>query len=301
MSEYLSSYPKVFNFGHAAIKVGLLDRPVVVEEKLDGSQYSFGIREGQILCRSHHKNMSAHAPPKMFVAAAEAVLAVADKLHDGWTYRGEYLSKPKHNVLAYERVPKNNIIIFDIDRGEEDFLSPEEKEAEAERLGFECVPSLAHREIQSSADLVSFLDNDSVLGGTKIEGVVVKAYGSFGRDKKTLMGKYVSEKFKETHRKKKYHAPGKEIRIAIGERLRTEARWRKAVQTLKEQDVLVGEPKDIGPLIKALQADIEEECKAEIMEELWKWGWRDIRRIAMYKFPEWYKQKLLKEQFREVE
>ena len=38
----ISSYPKVYNLGHRAI-VGLTEESVVVQEKVDGSQFSFGL------------------------------------------------------------------------------------------------------------------------------------------------------------------------------------------------------------------------------------------------------------------
>jgi len=36
----LNSYPSIYNLGHHAIAT-LLDAPVLVEEKVDGSQFSF--------------------------------------------------------------------------------------------------------------------------------------------------------------------------------------------------------------------------------------------------------------------
>ena len=44
----LLSYPKVYNLGHKAITDLLLD-PIIVEEKVDGSQFSFGMIDGQLL------------------------------------------------------------------------------------------------------------------------------------------------------------------------------------------------------------------------------------------------------------
>ena len=38
----ISSYPKIYSLGHAAI-LDLLDGRVIVEEKVDGSQFSFGL------------------------------------------------------------------------------------------------------------------------------------------------------------------------------------------------------------------------------------------------------------------
>lgn len=61
----LRSYPKVYNFGHRAI-VDLMDGPVVVQEKVDGSQFSAGVIDGKLHCRSHHNALNLDEPPKMF-------------------------------------------------------------------------------------------------------------------------------------------------------------------------------------------------------------------------------------------
>lgn len=50
MSSY-KSYPKVYNLGHSAIK-DLFHDEVVIQEKLDGSQFSFGIVDGEFRRRS---------------------------------------------------------------------------------------------------------------------------------------------------------------------------------------------------------------------------------------------------------
>ncbi len=192
------SYPSVFALGHSAISE-LLNDPVLIEEKIDGSQFSFGIFDGEIQVRSRGKEFPIDAPEKMFSDACRTVIEIAPLLWNGWTYRGEYLSKPKHNVVCYGRVPSKNIIIYDINTGEEEYLSYADKKAECERIGLEIVPLLFYGRMDKIEALMQMLETDSILGGSKIEGVVIKNYARFGRDKKALMGKYVSEKFKEKH------------------------------------------------------------------------------------------------------
>ena len=53
---------------------------------------------------------------KMFDKGAFTALRLFNEglLAPGVTYYGEYLQKPKHNTLCYDRVPKDNIIIFDV-------------------------------------------------------------------------------------------------------------------------------------------------------------------------------------------
>ena len=67
----------------------------------------------------------------------------------------------------------------------------------------------------------------------------------------------------------------------------------KAVQHLREDGSLLGEPKDIGPLIKEVIRDTMEEETDYIKETLFAWAKKDIARRVTSGLPEWYKQQLL--------
>lgn len=298
------SYPSIYNIGHRAI-ADLLTVLVNVEEKIDGSQFSFGVTEdGELKVRSKGCVMVLDAPERMFILGVETVKRLAPILHPGWTYRSEFLAKPKHNTLAYSRVPSGNVIIFDVNTNEEAYLSYEEKTAEAARLGLECVPLLTRGMIGSAAELRMLLDRESVLGGQKIEGMVVKpaAYNLFGQDKKVLMGKFVSKAFKEIHSnewRKENPTPADIIDQIVAD-LKTPARWNKATQHLAEAGMLEGSPRDIGALMKEIPVDIEKECTDEIKERLFRFAWPHIRRKVTAGLPEWYKDQLLRRQFEQV-
>jgi hypothetical protein len=245
--------------------------------------------------------MDVEAPEKMFVRAVETVVAIEDLLRDGWTYRAEYLSKPKHNTLAYDRVPENYLIILDINDGCQSYIPYHQKKDEAERIGLEVTPLLFAGVVETADQLREFMGRVSILGGQTIEGVVIKNYAKYGPDGKALMGKHVSEQFKERHGKdwKLRHPGGKDIIEDITYRFRTEARWEKAVQHLREWGDLKDNPVDIGPLLKVVNQDILEECGDEIKEILWKWAWRRLSGKLTYGLPEWYKNKLMEAQFDE--
>jgi hypothetical protein len=295
------SYPKIYALGHAAIK-DLFADDVIVQEKVDGSQFSFGIFPSEeypdLRCRSKGAQLHIDAPEKMFTAAIETVKELAQELHPGWTYRAEYLAKPKHNALAYDRIPHRHLIIFDINTGNESYMDTDDVREEADRLDLEVVP-LIHR---GRVDYItSFMQRMSVLGGQFIEGVVVKNYARFGKDGKALMGKFVSEGFKEVHGKEWRDAnpnQGDVVQLLIG-KYRTPARWQKAVQHMREEGALEGSPRDIGNLIKRAQVDVAAECKEEIMEALWGWAGKQVLRGSTAGLPEWYKEELLKKQFEE--
>ena len=292
------TYPKIWNVGSLELNA-FFDEPVLVEEKVDGSQFSFGIFNNEIKVRSKGKEILLDAPEKMFIKAIETVLFLKDKLIDGYTYRGEFLAKPKHNALAYDRVPNLHIIIFDVNNGHEQYLSYEEKKAEAQRLGLEVVPKLYEGLIQSPEQFSKLMDNVSILGGQKIEGIVCKNYTKFGRDKKVLMAKHVSEAFKEVHKSEwKVSNPGNAdiLQILIA-KYTSESRWNKSIQHLKERGEFQNNPSDIGNLIKEVQNDISTECREDIKEELYKWAKDKILRGSVKGLPEWFKEQLVKVQF----
>jgi len=44
----------------------LFDGEVTIEEKVDGSQFSFGLIDGELQCRSHNQQLVIDEPEKMF-------------------------------------------------------------------------------------------------------------------------------------------------------------------------------------------------------------------------------------------
>ncbi|KKN82290.1 hypothetical protein LCGC14_0311030 [marine sediment metagenome] len=304
MTDSWHSYPSVYALGHSAL-VGLLEGDVVVQEKIDGSQFSFGIIDGELKVRSKGKLMEIDAPEKMFAGAVKTVKNIASDLIPDWTYRAEVLSKPKHNALKYDRVPEGNLILFDINIGLEKYKRPSGLAKEAHRLGLEFVPTFYSDDgVSITIDVITeFLLEDSCLGGTKIEGIVIKNYSRFGKDKKVLMGKYVSEAFKEVHRTawSKANPHAKDIVQSLVETYRTESRWQKAVQHLQERGELEGSPRDIGKLIKETQEDIYKESSDDIKFALFVWAWPKVQRAVIAGLPEWYKESLLAKQFESEE
>lgn len=296
MNNSWHSYPQIFALGHRAISELFMD-DVLVEEKIDGSQFSFGRFGGELKCRSKGAIINTTCPEKMFSKAVETASNL--NLQEDWTYRTEYVAKPKHNALAYDRVPDKYLILFDINIEEERYLSYEEKQREAQRIGLEIVPLIYTGRVTEPSTLLSFLDRISILGGQKIEGMVIKNYSRFGLDKKVLMGKYVSEAYKEVHNSewKANNPSNKDVIDRLILELKTPARWNKAIQHLRENGNLTESPKDIGNLIKEVQVDIEKECTEYIKDKLFAQAINHIRRGVTGGLPEWYKEELMKLQF----
>lgn len=296
------SYPKIHNVGHREVK-DILTFPVTVQEKVDGSQFSFGVT-GAPWARSKGTDLDLDAPQDLFRPAVAWVKANAGKLLPNHVYRGEAISKPKHNTLTYNRVPEAGFILFDVDRGEEDFFDVGELRYEAQRLGVEVVQTVAYPAGSFDSMLAAnWLNLESALGGPKIEGFVIKAYGQVDGRGKTLMAKHVSESFKSQHIKDwKGRNPNRKDKVAeIGDAVGGPLRWEKAVQHLRDDGKLENSPADIGLLFKEINRDILDEEQDAIKEALFHHFIRDITKQALNGFPQWYKDRLLEEQMNDTQ
>lgn len=307
----LRGYSSPYNLGHKNLQ-GFFEGTVHIQEKIDGSQFSFGavaVAEDEVWLqiRSHHKPILDFANAGMFQKGVDVVVDLFQRglLIDGWTYRCEYLSKPRHNTLRYDRVPHNHLMLFDIDKGDQDYIPPERLDATAEAMGIEAVQYLGFVEGKKPLDFwMKFLEYDSVLGGTKIEGVVLKNYSRFDeRDNKVMMAKLVSEVFREKHTKdwKKKNPSQNAFVEDVIQMLATEARWAKARQHLAEAGELINAPQDIPLLMREINRDVFEECADEVKEMLFKHFWKKIARGLTRGMPEWYKRVLAEEFFNDTE
>jgi hypothetical protein len=285
------NYPKVYPIGHGII-ADLLANPVVVTEKIDGSQFSFGILDDGLHIHSHHQDITnVDLPYGLFTEAIRWVRDNQTKLHRGWLYRGEVVQKQRHNIITYQRVPRNHIILFDINTNIERYLGYSEMVSEGHRLGLEVVPLFYYGSIQGVGDLKNLIvSKPSILGG-RPEGCVVKNYQRASADGHVLMGKYVTEQFMEVKRSLKPE-PGEDWLDAIVKKYKTEARWDKAVIHLAEQAKLELTTRDIGQLLIELERDLMAECSQEIAADLLNHWRKDIVARVRSGFPDWYKKQL---------
>jgi len=292
----IHGYPKVWNVGHPNV-AGILDGLVLVQEKIDGSQFSFSGNENGV---TEYRSKGATVYPESPGMFAKAVEGLHDlPLQKGWVYRGEYLQKPKHNHLTYARVPNRSVILFDIEISPSRFLGSYDFAAEAERIGLEFVPGMFYGQIRDEGQFKLMLENGSILGGTQIEGVVLKRYDMFdSHTGHVLMAKHVRPEYRESQKAdwKKANPGSQGIIDEIAASLKTETRWAKAVQHLGEGDMLEHSPKDIGVLIREVQYDAGQELEAEIKHVLYQWAWPQLRRRVVRGLPEWYKVQLLETQ-----
>lgn len=291
-----TAFPKILHVGDKLVK-DIFDEEVEITEKLDGSQLGFGLINGEVVVRSKGKEQDLDNPDKMFRIAVNYIRSIKDKLTEGVFYYGEYLEAPRHSTLAYDRVPKNNIALFGM-MNNGVFMPYANIQNAATALGVDAIP-LIYSGKSSPEHVLELVEGVSYLGGAQREGVVIKVYKDWeylGRLHYTVMSaKYVTEKFKEVHQKDwKKNNTGKGKLETLKSQYRTEARWHKAIQHLKENGQLEGSPRDIGALIKEIRKDLTDEEQENIKTHLWSLFGDDFQRSAVDGFPQWYKEELLK-------
>jgi hypothetical protein len=295
------SFPKIYHIGSPDIE-RLFIGSVEVTEKLDGSQFGFGRHEdGTLWMRSKGQEIYVGSVPKMFALAVATIQAIETRIPKGMTFYGEYLEKPHHNTMVYDRVPKHNIALFGADAGGGWVSDHRDLVFLANNFDIDVVPLLFSGEIKNKEKLDELLNMESVLGKEKIEGIVVKNYNERSKNfySSECFGKLVREGFKE--RNGATQIAQKPTIEKFVEQFKTEARWKKAVQHLKDSDLLTLSPKDIGPLLKEIQTDLDIEEAGFIKEELYKMFKRQILSSATHGFPEWYKNSLAEKAFEVVE
>lgn len=294
------SYGKVWTVGHLQAQ-DLFEGPVVVQEKVDGSQFSFGNIGGKLCARSKGAPVGDGGNVEgMFAKAwktAELIFNTGT-IPEGMVIRGECLEKPKHNSITYDRVPIGNIVIWDITErdGSEIYLPPERVQALAKMWGLETVPTLYAGELDGrtlKGYLEDWLKRESFLGGATLEGIVIKNYKRVDGMGKMLSAKVVRPEFKELNNENwKSQQTGSAIEQIIAS-FNQEAIWLKAIQHAKEEGVLLNEPKDIGYLIGAVKRDFGIENGDAVKKKIFQEFYSDIERGILRGFPEWYKARLL--------
>jgi hypothetical protein len=289
-------FPKIWALGSPQA-ARIFNGAVEITEKIDGSQFNFGTpHDGELILRSKGAVQSPATPDKLFRPVIDWVLSIQGKLPSGLMFHGETLCGVRHNTLQYGRVPKGNFMLYGISQGDKFTSEFSELQKWADVFGCETVPLLGTYDIKEvTEDLIKqFMDRDSALGGCKPEGFVIKNYAESyllgGQFISVLAAKFVSEAFKEQH--KMEWKTGKDHLEEMKQSFRTDARWMKAIQHLRDDGKLQYAPQDIGPLMKELAEDFVTEEAETVKNLLWNYYKKDFVRAAVGGFPEWYKTQL---------
>ncbi len=317
-------YIKVPHFGEPLSR-GITDGHVYVEEKVDGSQFRVYIpsENKPIQFGSHHQNITTTVP-KMFEVAVESAKKIfSPDRYQGYTFYCEFLSSKKHNTLVYNRVPENNLMLFDAyDELHSRWVFPSELPTLAHDLGIEAVPILGEYDNISMTELTEKLNEFaknrvSILGGEIIEGVVIKNYSKLHSrhdehgpepglcqivywnstsvpPQIPYMAKYVRPDFRERNNLEWNRKRNPDLDIALS--LATSSRFTKVINHAREQGLpLTDTMKDVSILLKVLEKDFTTEDKLYVQEKLWDAYNEDVWRQLVKQFVTWYKEKTFKQ------
>lgn len=294
----IPSYGKIWALGHPLTKP-MVGREVVIEEKVDGSQFSAMVdHNGKLHMRSKGAEIHFGNVQDLFQPTVDHFVSqsMSGRMVPGVIYRGEAMKSERHNTLRYSRVPRGHLVLFDVDGGGQAYVGVEERSDHANAIKVEPVPVLFRGVLESEEQVMELLKRESFLGGALVEGVVIKPLvpDYYPADGKRIAAKFVSEAFKETHRKT--WVPDKpergDVVARVVEQVSGPARWEKAIQRLREAGELTDSPKDIGGIMKLVQNDVDEECREDIRDILYQAFRKEILRQSTSAIPAWYKQRL---------
>lgn len=303
MSKQIPSYGKVMTLG-SVYTDNALNGEIIIQEKVDGSQFKFGLNaKKEVVIDS--KNQAIHVEsPGMFEDGVAQVLKnkkLIKKFEPNTWFYAEYLRKPKHNIVVYKNIPKNNIVLFDA-VSEARWATREELEVFADALDIDIIPELWRGTIfpggytdENMEFLREFWKTTSYLEGADVEGIVIKNYGQtvlIGGNVYPLFTKLVNPQFQE---KMKVSARAPKVSIDLFIRsFANENRWRKAMEFVRDEGKLLGEPKDIGAIIQRVLKDVIEEEKENIKEWFYNHYIKNIKGAVTSGLPSWYKALLIK-------
>lgn len=292
----VKAYPKFYSLGHR-LNSDILLGDVVVTEKIDGSQFDFMFDGEKLHYRSKNVLLSGDSSSigghRQFSDAISHIEKVKDSMRAGVTYYCEFLNKPRHHTLEYERVPRNKLMLFAV--GNMGYIEKVSLSDYAKEIDIESVPVLYEGRIGDISEIEHLLGSTSALGNAKIEGFVITNFLFPTFMNNTLLSnvttaKVVSDSFKEVHRtnwKKKCTKKGQIEEFFSG--FGTAARWRKAVNKLEEILGRKANKTDIFPILKEIYDDVVSEEKENISEFLFNMHKKELMKGCHVGFVDWFK------------
>ena len=307
----IKKYPKIKNLGDRVL-THLFEDEVEISEKVDGSLFRIMLNkenlfeigtkntEGLELFKSRIDMTKLNNKHDMFDLAVEQAEKLKLKLEiyldgidaENITLYTEYLRGKKHNALSYNCVPLNNLYLFGATYLRDDKnhnMETSDLVKLAMELKIEPPNILYEDKISNQDDLKEMLERESILGGTKIEGVVIKNYKkSYSADLLSteryvgfpLAGKLVRDEFKEVQRDEWSKQKKASSIDGIAETYLTKSRFLKSIQHLQEENKLTFEKKDLAILIP------------EVLRDLLDEEGEQINKIILNKFHEEFRRRI---------
>lgn len=286
---------------------------IVVREKIDGSNFTI-FNDGNQL-HFYNKN-SEITGDKLSISVFEYSVAGTllaqkqckergiDAFRPGYTYHCEALRRTRASHIRYARIPRYHIICYEIILPNGTNATPEQLTEILHDTGIEEVPVLwsnvrkSNSNISTStveyeslvAELIKIAESIDVLPsclGNTAEGFVLTVLNREKKDKLITM----RVKFVATHMKERKDIgatsndgfENNQTVTAIGDMFNVAPRFIKAANRLEEKAI----PITSEALNIELDADLEAECRAEILEMLWQRCWPTIKKAARANLYTW--------------
>ena len=236
----MKKYPKVYHSQRREVNWEKyeMEEEIVEQEKVDGKNFRIGIGrnlvpqfgsrkqddDSQSFSIKTYKKIMEHIVHTLATVGVQEVLGalfeeldkICNKKITKMIIFGEYLSKPREQILYYENIPKNHLAVFDIalvSNAEFTMLHPTTVMFQeiVEALGVDTVELLYDGPSRvAMQDVFTWakkdIQDESFLGGQKREGVVFKNYSwfeqatrfqSLAEETNLHMVKFVREEFAE--------------------------------------------------------------------------------------------------------
>ena len=301
-------YPKILHIG-APLVATIFFNEVEVSEKLDGSQCRIELTDDAVMVGSKNQGIADHG---MFEIAHEQ----GERIHSetDWRQFGseitlfcEFLAEPKHNTIEYDRVPLNHLYLFGAMIGTDHMVTGGLIEM-AKYLGIDPPNIMGCELIESAEELKEFMTHESYLGGSPVEGVVIKNYNRTYDPLQVhsqefigypMAAKYVREDFKVANAKQWNTVSRKTGVDAIIEMFFVGERFQKTVQHLNEEGKITYTKKDLQYLIPEFFDDLMDEKKEAMTNMIMGDVFKVIKRRASHYVVQSYIEYLTERQFSE--
>lgn len=302
-------YPKI-NASHKLGQESILDGEVVLEEKTDGSQFRISITSDGFEFGSKRVEFNQRGVDSNFRLGVNTFTENNKNFDDdnrigadvkAVHFFGEYFKSEKQNTIKYDRMPKNHIMLFDV--AIEYYNKPmhwcnnDQVDIWANDLEIEAVPVLGTGTF-TMEQVKELAEQESVLGGSKREGVIIKARNrqynttlASLAEHPWMIAKYVRPEFQEDNRAE--HPGNKGKLQELCEAYNNPNIWKKSVARLRDESQLEGSMKDLAKIIPDVMKDVESEWKETIMNDLWKIYGKDIIKHSVKGVPQWYQEQLI--------
>ena len=269
-----------------------------VQEKIDGMQFraSFNTDTNEIVYGSHNvifdETMKTSEKWALAVKSVNnAFSLIKNKISfNEMTLFMEYLPKIRTNKIKYERIPYNNLVLFDVVFTHGDkivWVGPKEIVQYALEMELEPIKTFKiYTDEPTDEKLENLMETAvSALGNIKPEGFVVKsAYYSYYPDvdrTEPYAYKWVRDSFKEYKPNDWKNKLPENENDAIMKLLNKEAVIDKAIMRAEESGELKGNMTDMKFIIKSLMKEFEDEYDNYLKDKIYNlYRWKIVKSIT---------------------